>query len=70
MAGLVVVGILALIFIAVMVRSYFMGKKIGTYPKGGLLGRTKGYSSPIADSKPPLPDSQTKKDFMSQDAGT
>jgi hypothetical protein len=46
MAGLVVMGILVLIFVAVMVRSYLIGKKIGTYPKGGLLGRTKGYSSP------------------------
>jgi hypothetical protein len=70
MAGLVVMVILALIFIAVMVRSYLMGKKIGTYPKSGLLGRTRGYSSPITNSKHPLPDSQTKKDFMSQDAGT
>ena len=51
MIGLVVTGILFIIFMAVMVRSYFIGKKIGTYPKEGLLGRTNGYISPAVTER-------------------
>jgi hypothetical protein len=58
MGTLVVIGILFLIFIAVMVYSYFSSKKIP--PSEGQLGRTAAYLSPFTDSKHSLPDSQTR----------
>jgi hypothetical protein len=67
MVTLGVIGILVLIFIAVMVHSYVSAKKIP--PSEGQLGRTAAYLSPFTDSKHVLPDSQSKKNRGSQDAG-
>lgn len=69
MVTLAVIGILVLIFTAVMVHSYFSAKSIEKIPppSDGQLGRTAAYLLPFTDSKHVLPDSQTKKIRRSQD---
>ncbi len=69
MVTLVVIGILVLVFIAVMVHSYFSAKSIEKIPppSDGQLGSTAAYILRSTDSVHVLADSQTKKIHRRQD---